>query len=143
MSLIAPYILKSEYACTHCGKLPVDLYGRDGELNAPYALFFDTFRAIRELWGRAIPVISGYRCPDHNKTVGGEDLSAHLFGLALDLDCKDADEVEMLKNTIILIHPELRIGTYVIGKSFIHIDSAYLIYPRATLDWQEGVRWTK
>jgi hypothetical protein len=46
----------------------------------------------------------------------------------------------MLKNTIVLIHPELRIGEY--ARS-IHMDSAYFIYPRATLDWQEGVRWKR
>ncbi len=140
MELIAPYIDKSEYACTHCGNLPVDLYDSGGEINTPYALFFDSFRAIRELWGKAIPILSGYRCPEHNKAIGGEDLSVHLFGLALDLDCKDADEVQMLKNTIVLIHPELRIGEYA---GFLHIDSAYLIYPRATESWKEGVRWKK
>ena len=138
--MIAPYISKAEYACRCCGKFPIDLYDTDEELRTPYALFFDAFRAVRELWGKAIPIVSGFRCPDHNRSVGGTDLSAHLFGLALDLGCKDVEEVAMLKNTIELIHPELRVGTY---PGFLHVDSAYLIYPRATSDWREGVRWTK
>lgn len=40
---------------------------------------------IRENWGSAIKVNSGYRCPLLNKSVGGSSTSSHLFGFAVDL----------------------------------------------------------
>ena len=41
--------------------------------------------AIREAWGSAIIVSSGYRCPELNKAVGGSETSAHKSGWAADL----------------------------------------------------------
>lgn len=40
---------------------------------------------IREAWGSAIRVTSGYRCPELNKAVGGASSSAHLTGGACDM----------------------------------------------------------
>jgi len=40
---------------------------------------------LREAWGSAIRVTSGYRCSKLNKIVGGSTTSAHLYGYAADL----------------------------------------------------------
>lgn len=40
---------------------------------------------LREAWGDAIIVTSGYRCPELNKAVGGVSSSAHQTGYAADL----------------------------------------------------------
>lgn len=40
---------------------------------------------IRDLYGSAIRVNSGYRCSELNKRVGGVSNSAHLFGRAADI----------------------------------------------------------
>lgn len=40
---------------------------------------------IREKWGSAILVSSGYRCPALNAKVGGVKTSGHLTGYAVDL----------------------------------------------------------
>lgn len=40
---------------------------------------------LRELVGRPIFVVSGYRTPEHNRFVGGEDNSFHLRGMASDI----------------------------------------------------------
>jgi hypothetical protein len=40
---------------------------------------------LRESWGGAIRVTSGYRCEELNKLVGGSKTSAHLIGFAADL----------------------------------------------------------
>lgn len=40
---------------------------------------------LREAWGSAIRVGSGYRCPQLNKAVGGSTTSVHMIGLAADL----------------------------------------------------------
>lgn len=41
---------------------------------------------LRERWGRAIRVNSGYRCPELNKVVGGVKNSQHLTGEAADIN---------------------------------------------------------
>lgn len=40
---------------------------------------------IREAWGSAIKVNSGYRCEKLNKKVGGSKTSSHKYGFAVDL----------------------------------------------------------
>lgn len=40
---------------------------------------------MRDAWGGAIIVNSGYRCPDLNKAVGGKSTSGHLSGYAADI----------------------------------------------------------
>lgn len=40
---------------------------------------------IREKWGSAIKVTSGYRCQMLNEAVSGSVNSAHLFGFAVDI----------------------------------------------------------
>lgn len=43
---------------------------------------------FREEFGEAIYITSGYRCLALNKTVGGVKNSSHLYGYAVDLQCK-------------------------------------------------------
>ena len=40
---------------------------------------------LREAWGSAIKVTSGYRCEKLNKLVGGSKTSSHLIGYGVDL----------------------------------------------------------
>ena len=40
---------------------------------------------LREAWGSAIKVTSGYRCEKLNKFVGGSKTSSHLIGYGVDL----------------------------------------------------------
>ena len=138
---IAPYITEREYMCDCCGGYPVD-FDRDNLLII-YDLLFSAFKDIREEWGKAIKITSGYRCEACNSLVGGSDMSAHMFGCALDLDLDDVDEVYELDNIIEELHPELRRGTYTRTGSFIHIDNAYLIHPRGSSHWREGARWER
>jgi hypothetical protein len=137
---LSKFLLDYEYRCRCCGKYPPDFDVK--EILFPYQYFFDCFDEIREQWNAPIRVTSGYRCPMYNAMVGGKVLSAHMFGLALDLDCKDSSEVEHLGGLIEELHPDLRRGEYTKEGTFIHIDCAYFIYPRATDNWTEGVRWT-
>lgn len=44
---------------------------------------------IRESFGEPIKVNSGYRCPELNTAVKGSKTSAHVKGMAADLDSKD------------------------------------------------------
>jgi len=132
---IAPYITKAEYACHHCGKLP---YSYD--TSAHFELF-DRFGIIRGNWGKPIVINSGFRCGEYNRDIGGSPLSAHLFGLAFDLPCVDAKEVDRLYDLINRLFPDLRIGIYKTNKTFIHIDVAFMIYPLIKESWVQGTRW--
>jgi len=137
---IAPYILRSEYECPCCHRIPYQLE-RDG-IVMPYNILFESFELIREKWGKPIKISSGYRCPRYNKKVGGVPLSVHLFGLALDLDLPTIEEVRELDGLIERWLPNLRKGTYEKTGTFIHIDVGYFIYPIVLEEWREGCRWT-
>ena len=64
----------SEFACK-CGCQQVKL---DSEL-------LRRLQAIRTQTGLPVRINSGYRCPAHNKKVGGASGSQHLFGKAADI----------------------------------------------------------
>lgn len=134
---VSDYILLTEYECSCCKKLPLDLDIED--LLYCYYELFEAFKDIRNEWNKPIPISSGYRCERHNYAVGGVPLSAHMFGCALDLDIEDS-RVDALRGVIELVAPDLRMGIY---PGFIHIDTAYLIRPRVSPDWEKGVRWVE
>ena len=139
---IAEYITENEYRCTCCNNFPPDFDPDD--IPVPYEILFDSFKAIREAWGKPIPISlrgGGYRCKKYNAYVNGTVLSAHMWGLALDLDLDNIDEVYELDELIEDTAPDLRRGRYTDLGSFIHIDAAYFIYPRASHSWIEGKRW--
>jgi len=140
---IAPFILEREYRCKCCKKLPVDLFTEENEpeIGTPFLMLFKYFQDIRQAWGKAIPITSGYRCPERNKAEGGGPYSIHLFGLALDLDFKDVREVGKVAILIKQIAPDLRIGIYKEAGTFVHIDVGYYIYPRIDEKWRKGARW--
>lgn len=147
---IASFITYKEFQCRHCGKLPPLFYHDDGgrKSNVPtiYKEFFDIFKHIREEWGRAINITSGYRCPRYQRElydqgISNAILSPHSTGFALDLDCKTMDEVDVMAKLIESICSELRIGVYKYKMTFIHIDAAYKVFPILSRHWQKGVRW--
>ncbi|MDH4379906.1 MAG: D-Ala-D-Ala carboxypeptidase family metallohydrolase [Vampirovibrionales bacterium] len=48
-------------------------------------LLAQRLQALRDILQRPITITSGYRSPQHNKTVGGHPLSYHLRGMAADI----------------------------------------------------------
>ena len=73
---------------------------------------------IREKLGRPIKITSAYRCPEHNKAIGGKPNSAHLKSYALDIAVSNSRErFEII--TAALEEGFNRIG---VAKSFVHID---------------------
>lgn len=56
---------------------------------------------IREHWGRAIRVNSGYRCPALNRAVGGVPASQHQQGEAADLNAGSPADNRMLFDRIV------------------------------------------
>ena len=138
---LSEFLTLDEYTCGHCGSLPPDLFKHD--IKRPYSELFNIFDAVRATWGKPIPVTSGYRCPFRNSQVGGTPLSIHQWGLALDMDLPNTQEVEELYRLLNTDFPHLRIGKYVNTGSFIHIDIAYEVFPRASHHWVRAARWFK
>ena len=131
---VAKYILTEEYVCRHCHMTPPDFDIM--KPSEPYQTLFDSFALIRERWGAPLNITSGYRCPLHNSYIGGRPLSAHQFGLALDIWVGE-DKVNTLYKIIDEVTPDLRVFKY---EDFIHIDIAWAIKPRASDAWEKGWR---
>lgn len=132
---ISGHIMLSEYRCPCCGVVPYDTE------SIAHRELFEAYETIRTTLNRPLRINSGYRCPKHNADIGGEPLSIHLFGLALDIDAKDVAEVDSLAATVNLISPSLRMGIYKKAATFIHIDAGYRIVPRVMQAWHSGARW--
>ena len=70
---------EQELCCKCCGQLPP--FARENI----EALVREVLDPAREKLGSPIVVNSGYRCPKHNKEVGGATNSQHLLGQAADI----------------------------------------------------------
>ncbi len=76
---------KAELACPCCG-----LYNMDAEV-------IRKIQRIRSKYG-GMRINSGSRCPKHNTEVGGTDQSAHLIGVAVDVQCANSfDRMRLLQ----------------------------------------------
>ncbi len=69
---LSPHFSIAEFACKHCGQVKA------------WRPTLESLESEREILGRGINIISGYRCPEHNERVGGARNSQHLYGKAGD-----------------------------------------------------------
>lgn len=93
-AIISPYFKKTEFKCK-CGKC--DGYGKGIAKSLVITLNF-----LRKHYGKSINVNSGYRCPAHNKAIGGSATSKHMQGLAADFwfdGCNKNETISHLKKT--------------------------------------------
>jgi len=95
-----------EFQCRCCGSVKID-----SEL-------VQKLQSLRDRLGKPIIVTSGYRCPRHNKEVGGVEDSYHTQGLAVDIQSAiDIDKLVSLAEEVgfkgIGIYRRLR---------FLHLD---------------------
>lgn len=73
MSYKVEFFQPEEFLCPCCHK---------GVVASSLVFFADQ---ARRAWGGAVNVNSAWRCPKHNKEVGGAESSRHLIGCAVDL----------------------------------------------------------
>ena len=71
---LSPHFSKQELACRCCGRLKID------------PRLIDALEALRQLAGVPMVIHAGYRCPVHNREVGGVSNSEHTLGLAADIN---------------------------------------------------------
>jgi len=76
---------------------------------------------MREIAGSPVVIHDGYRCPEHNRDVGGVGRSEHLNGKAADVDIPGLTLPEQYEIAIRI--PQCRnggIGVYY--SKFLHVD---------------------
>ena len=80
----------------------------------------EKLQQLRDLAGAPIIVASGYRCPLHNKAVGGAAHSQHMQGVAADIWSKklNPQQLFVLAEKI----PEFERGGIGIYSTWIHVD---------------------
>ena len=78
---------------------------------------------IRNHFGQPVTINSGYRCPSHNKAIGGANGSRHTKGEAADIAVKNIAPAEVAKYAESI--GILGIGLYETAKDgyFVHIDT--------------------
>lgn len=79
----------------------------------------ELLQKIRDHFGKAVVISSGYRSAKHNKAVGGATYSQHLYGTAADI------KVTGVKPSVVAAYAEtLLVGTGGIGiySTFVHVD---------------------
>jgi uncharacterized protein YcbK (DUF882 family) len=125
---------KSEFACSHCKTVFVTK-----ELG-------DSLQELRDLAGRPVDILCGYRCALHNKAIGGAKNSLHVAGKAADiqivgLSVKEtyelAKQVKTFQKGGIGIYPQ---------EHFVHVDvrsgaARWARVDGAYVGISEGLKW--
>lgn len=102
---------------------PEEFESKDGR-KSPYPLvvqpyLYTLLDEIREAFGGPLYVTSGYRSPEHNKTVGGVENSYHVLGMAADIRPKRQKDVHRLYKICDELNPNGGVGKY---HTFVHVD---------------------
>lgn len=104
---LAEHFSETELACRCCGRLQV------------HPELVSKLETLRRLAGKPVLVNSGYRCPAHNRAVGGAANSYHLKGMAADIRVPGLVLAEL--NKLAQQAGFTGIGTYP-SQGFIHVD---------------------
>lgn len=72
-------------------------------ISALQSLAFNVLQPVRDHYGKAIKINSGYRSPEVNASVGGSKTSDHCKGMAADIEIAgvaNADLAKYIKDTL-------------------------------------------
>lgn len=89
------------------------------ELVYPPEELIEVLEDIRSHFDKPVTIMSGYRCPTHNKNVGGAPRSKHKIGIAADIKVKGISPNEVHKYLVNKYKDKYGIGSY---PYFTHID---------------------
>lgn len=79
----------------------------------------EVLQKIRNHFGKALYINSGYRTPSYNKKVGGTTYSQHLYGTAADIRISGVSPKDIASYAETLLPNSGGIGIY---KDFVHVD---------------------
>lgn len=82
--------------------------------------FLLLLQSLRTNCGHALTINSAFRCPAHNKKVGGTKSSQHLKGTAVDISTKGWTAEK--KHKLMKLAFAMGFKGVAQGKSFIHLD---------------------
>ena len=84
-------------------------------------------QCIREHFGKAVTITSGYRTPTHNAKVGGSKSSQHLLGRAADIQVAGTSVEDVASYAESLLHNWGGVGRYPVkagrAKGWVHVDT--------------------
>ena len=109
MHRYSKHFAKYEFICK-CGKC------RSVEMD-PHII--SILELVRKHFSKPVIITSAYRCPTHNKNVGGAPLSKHVQAIAVDIKVKDVNPSVVYKFVDETFPYSLGVGSY---NSFTHID---------------------
>ena len=98
---------EKEFACKCCGQ------------TKPNSELMAVLQLVRIHFNRPVVITSSYRCPKHNKAVGGAEKSKHLEGIAADIQVKGIESFEVYRFLDSIFQNSYGLGSY---KNFTHID---------------------
>lgn len=108
---LVPGFTDHEFACKCCG-----LYWADPVMLGGLA-------TLRRILNKPVIITSAYRCPAHNKEVGGAVNSLHTKGKAVDIYIKGVTAADMAKMAeTVEVFRNGGIGIYT-PEQFIHVDT--------------------
>lgn len=81
----------------------------------------ELLQKVRNYFGKAVTITSGYRTVAHNKKVGGSADSQHLYGIAADIIVKDTKAKKVANYIETLLPSSGGIGIYT-SQNFVHVD---------------------
>lgn len=110
---LSRHFLLSEFSCK-CGNCQTTVEDVDMYL-------VQQLQRLRDSFGLPIKIASGYRCPEHNKAIGGAKNSQHMQGKAVDISTANLPATERYR----LIQLIFRVGAFRgigIGGGKLHVD---------------------
>lgn len=120
---LTKHINAREIRCK-CGKMHATLYDTDtlNKIEQLISAVADYYNATSE--NTHIFISSGYRCPDHDKAVGGNGKGTHTAGYALDFEMVAASKVVDPRVIAALAKNIGFSGIGRINEHYIHVDNA-------------------
>lgn len=93
-----------EFDCQCCGKNWIKIE------------FVKKLDQVRAEHGHPIKILSGYRCYEHNKSVGGKRNSQHVYGNASDITSENMDQLYSICCNVFKAVGDGR------NRGFLHVD---------------------